>query len=213
MDELCFWKMKYIQKLIFLNIVLLIVSIIVNVSETKALTVDQKVQTLLSKVDYLIKNKGNNQMALNLALNLCNEAINLKPNNLAGYYSRGVVLGRMENYIGAIKNFSLVIQKNEKNKKSKFPAARKFRADCFLGLGIYKRAVKDYLIILKRSPKSGKIWCYLAETYAVMGEKNAALSAIKNGCKTGSHWCEKMKILQKKILLGKKIVPHKPLSN
>ena len=201
-------KMK---KLIFLNIVLLIISIIINVSETNALTVDQKVQTLLSRAEHFSK-KGNHQMALKF----CNEAIKLQPNNLAGYYVRGIVFGRMEVYIDAIENFSLVIKKEERNNKLKFPAARKFRADCFLGLGIYKYAVKDYLIMLKRNPKSdssGKIWFYLAETYAVIGEKNAALSAIKKGCKTGSHWCDHMKILQQKILLGEKITPHKPLSN
>ncbi|WP_020589549.1 tetratricopeptide repeat protein [Desulfobacter curvatus] len=208
MDESCFWKMQYIQRLIFLNIVLLIVSIIVNVSVTNALTVDQKVQTLLSKAEYLSK-KGNHQMAMKF----CNKAIKLQPNNLAGYYVRGFVFGRMEVYISAIKNFSLVIKKDEKNNKLKFPAARKFRADCYLGLRSYKYAVKDYLSLLKRSPKSGKIWYYLAETYAVIGEKNAALSAIKKGCNTGSHWCDHMKVLQQKILLGEKITPHKPLSN
>ena len=199
------------RKLIFLNIVLLIVSIIVNVSVSNALTVDQKVQTLLSRAEYLSK-KGNHQMALKF----CNETIKLQPNNLAGYYVRGFVFGRMKFYKGAIENFSLVIKKDERNKKLNFPKARKFRADCYLGLGIYEYAAKDYSIMLKKNPKSnksGKIWFYLAETYALMGKKNAAFSAIKNGCKTGSHWCNQMKVLQQKILLGKKITPHKPLSN
>ena len=151
-----------------------------------------------------------------MALKCCNEAIKLQPNNLAGYYVRGFVFGRMEDYKSAVENFSLVIRQDEKNKKLKFSKARKFRADCYLGLGLFKYAAKDYSIMVKRDPKSnksGKLWFYLAEACALMGESNAAFSAIKNGCKTGSHWCKKMEILQKKILLGKKIVPHKPLSN
>ena len=196
------------KKLIFFNIVLLIISIIINVSETNALTFDQKVQTLLSRAKYLSR-KGHHQMALKF----CNEAIKLQSNNLEGYYVRGFVFGRMEVYKAAIENFSLVIKKDERNKKLKFPGARKCRADCYLGLGLYKYAVKDYSIMLKRRPERGKIWYYLAETYAVMGQNKAALSAIKNGCKTESHWRRYMKVLQQKILLGEKITPHKPLSN
>ena len=200
------------KKLIFLNIVLLIVSIIVNVSETNALTVDQKVETLLSKAEYLSKKKGGHAFALKL----CHEAIKLQPGNLDTYYRRAFIYGRKGDYANAIKDFSIIIKYDEKAERRKYPSARKFRADCFMGLGYMQNAVDDYWVMLKRNPtsrKSGKIWNYLAEALALMNKTQEALEAIQRGCATGSHWCEKMKILQKKILTGQKIQPHRPLSN
>ena len=85
-----------------------------------------------------------------------------------------------------------------------------------MGLGKMQNAVDDYSAILERNPKSsssGKIWFYLAEALALMNRNDLAIKAIAKGCATGSHWCEKMKVLRKKILSGEKISPHMPLSN
>ncbi|NDY72407.1 hypothetical protein DO021_12105 [Desulfobacter hydrogenophilus] len=184
----------------------------IDLQISSAVTVSQKVHFLLTKAEDYSKNKGRHD----LALMICNKAIKLQPSNSEGYYRRAFVLGRMGDYFNAIKNFSLVIKKDEKNPKLKYPSARKFRGDCFMGLGYMQNAVDDYSAMLKRShksDKSGKIWFYMAEALSLMNKKKLSLQAIENGCATGSHWCAKMKLLQKKILTGKKIIPHKPLSN
>jgi len=85
-----------------------------------------------------------------------------------------------------------------------------------MGLGYMQNAIEDYSAILKRYPGndgSGKIWFYLAEALALTNRNDLAIKAIDNGCATGSHWCEAMKILREKIVSGEKIVPHKPFSN
>jgi hypothetical protein len=46
-----------------------------------------------------------------------------------------------------------------------------------------------------------------------MGKKDAALSAVRKGLATGSHWEGRLKTLQMQILTGEQITPHKPLSN
>lgn len=176
-----------------------------------AVTLEQKVHFLLEKAENYSK-KGNNDFALKM----CNEAIRLQPQNLDAYYRRGFVFGRAGSFGNAIRDFTLVMKHDEKNERLRFPAVRKFRADCFVAIGYLQNAIDDYSIMLKRNgrnDKSGKIWFYLAETYALMYRTDSALYAIKKGCATGSHWCKKMKILEKKILTGQKIVPHKPLSN
>lgn len=176
-----------------------------------AVKLEQKVHLLLVNAENYSK-KGNHEFALKM----CKEAIRLQPQNLDAYYRRGFVLGRAGAFVPAIRDFTLVLKQDEKNERLRFPAVRKFRADCFVAIGHLQNAIDDYSVMLKRDARSdgsGKIWFYLAETFALMNRTGSALNAIKNGCATGSHWCDKMKILQKKILTGERIVPHKPFSN
>ncbi|OGR12568.1 MAG: hypothetical protein A2097_11975 [Desulfobacula sp. GWF2_41_7] len=204
--------MKGYYRIVFYMIFVNICFSAIDLDFNFAMTVEQKVQLILAKAEDLSKNKGNHD----LALKMCNEAIKMQSGYLEPYYRRAFVFGRKGDYVNAVKDFSIVIKNDEKNEKMKYPAARKFRADCFMGLGYMQKAVDDYSVMLKRDSKSngsGKIWYYYAEALALMNKTELAVNAIQQGCSTGSHWCEKMRILQKKILIGEEIKPHKPFSN
>ena len=71
----------------------------------------------------------------------------------------------------------------------------------------------DYSVFLGRASKDGKVWSFLVEFLALMGKKEAALSAARKGIATGSHWGARLRTLQKQILMGEKNTPHNPLSN
>lgn len=173
---------------------------------------DQKIEALLHQAEKISQDRANHMMVLQL----CSEAIRLQPREVGTYYRCGFILGRMGDYVSAVKNFSYVIKNDGNGGRLKYPAARKFRADCFMGLGMLQNAIDDYSHIVKQNPKgdsTGKIWFYLAEALALANRKDLALNAIEQGCATGSHWCERMRFLQAKILKGERIVPHQPLSN
>ena len=184
----------------------------IGLPDAHAASNEQKIETLLNHAESYSKNKSNHSVVLKL----CNEAIRLQPREVGTYYRCGLILGRMGDYVSAVKNFSYVITNDGNGGRLKYPAARKFRADCFMGLGMLQNAIDDYSHIVKQNPKgdsTGKIWFYLAEALALANRKDLALNAIEQGCATGSHWCERMRFLQAKILKGEQIVPHQPLSN
>jgi len=106
---------------------------------SSAATVEQKVHFLLAKAEVYSKKQGKHA----LALKYCNQAIKLQPGNLRPYYRRAFVWGRKGNYVNAIKDFSFVIRKDKmKRKGRRFPAAPRFRADCYVAMGYYKKAVR-----------------------------------------------------------------------
>ena len=177
-----------------------------------AASTEQKIEALLNQAEKISQDRANHMTVLQL----CNEAVRLQPREVGTYYKCGLILGRMGDYVSAVKNFSYVITNDGNGGRFKYPAARKFRADCFMGLGMLQNAIEDYSHIVKQNPKSdksGKIWFYLAEALTLANRKDLALNAIEQGCGTGSHWCERMRLLQGKILKGEKVVAHKPLSN
>ena len=141
------------------------------------------------------------------ALQYINKAIKIQPKRMDLYYHRAIIIGRSGNYVEAIKEFSRFAS------HEKFSHAIRLRADCYMAIRMYENAAKDYLSFLKNSPRDGKVWSYLAETFALGGNKKAALGAVQRGLATKSHWSKRLKILQKQILTGKLIVPHKPLTN
>ena len=167
------------------------------------------------KIGVLVKNaeaysrQGNHSMALALY----NQAIHLQPSNTGLYYRRAAMFGRYGDYLSAVNDLTRVIRADERNKKRKFPAARKFRAECFATLGLLEKAVAEYKLILRLNPKSGKLWYYLAETYAYMQRQDLAMSAIQKGLATKTHWSGNLIGLQARISTGEKISLHRPFSN
>jgi tetratricopeptide (TPR) repeat protein len=147
------------------------------------------------------------------ALLMYNRAIKIAPDDPLLYYRRAAVYGRSGNYMSAINDLTLVINADEKNSKTRFPGARKFRAECFAVSGLPQKAVEDYTVLLRKNPSSGKLWYYLAEVFAVMHRNDLALEAIKRGLTTNSHWSGKLKGLQRRIMTGEKITLHPPFSN
>ena len=173
---------------------------------------DQKVEALSRRAKAYMK-KGDYIYALKCYDN----AIHLEPSNLGLYYGRAFALGRAGNYMAAINDFTLVIKKDEMHaKKNKtttnFCHAPRFRADCYMALGCMQKAVKDYIKFLK-SNKDSKVCSYLAEAFSLMGRNDLALKAIQKGLSTPSGWTGKLRAMQQRILTGKKITPHEPLSN
>ncbi|WP_432820708.1 tetratricopeptide repeat protein [Trichloromonas sp.] len=144
-----------------------------------------------------------------VALQLYEQAIRMSPGDLELYYRRAGVYGDAGHYVKAIKDLNQVINRGG----GKFSHAIRFRADCFMALGYYQQAVSDYLAFLRVAPKDGKVWSYLVEAYALMGQKQLALQAVNKGLATQSHWSGKLKKLQVQVMTGQRIKPHKPFSN
>ena len=142
-----------------------------------------------------------------LAVQLINKAISLQPGNLELYYKRGFILGRAGRYDLAIKTFNKLVPKKQ------FPHAVRFRGDCFMALGYYKRAAADYSKFLKKYPKDGKVWSYLVEALALMGDRSSAMAAAQKGIMAGSHWTKRLEVLYGQLASGQGIEPHQPLSN
>jgi tetratricopeptide (TPR) repeat protein len=179
--------------------------------------VDRRVNALLS-----IANTYSKQGKHVLALEAIGQAIKLRPGDFGLYYKSAFEWARAGNYVKAIEDFTKVIRADRvnaiKNKtKLHFAQAYRYRADCFMGIGYMQKAAADYIQFLGGFPngtsKDGKVWCYLAETFSLMGRNGLALKAIQKGLATGSHWTPKLISLQRQILSGEKITPHKPLSN
>jgi len=203
---------SYMKKYGYFFTVVLFVCVLFSVVDLRASlasTKNQKVYFLLNKAEVYSKKQGKHE----LALKMCNQAIKLQPGNLESYYRRAFIWGRKGSYVNAVKDFSIVIRKERRKKSRSFSHAPRFRADCYVALGCLQKAVDDYLFFLKDAPKDGKVWSYLVEVLARMKRNDLALQAVKKGLSTGSHWEGRLKKLQKKIILGEKIIPHRPLSN
>lgn len=147
-----------------------------------------------------------------LAINMYDQAIRISPGDMGLYYRRAFIFGAAGQYGSAIKDLNRVIGQGKMG-KGRFPAAVRFRADCFMALGQMQRASEDYLAFLRKDPGDGKVWSYLVEAYALMGRSDLALQAVNKGLATGSHWSGRLKSLQMQILTGETITPHKPFSN
>jgi tetratricopeptide (TPR) repeat protein len=142
-----------------------------------------------------------------MAFQHINKAIRLQPKRINLYYDRAFIIGRSGNYRKAIEELSRFVAHRN------FPHAIRFRADCYMAIGMYERATKDYLNFLKKQPKDGKVWSYLSESFALMGNTKAALWAVQKGLATRSPWSKRLMILQQQILGGKLIAPHQPFTN
>jgi tetratricopeptide (TPR) repeat protein len=140
-------------------------------------------------------------------------ASKMAPGDMELIYSRAAIYGRAGFYAQAVKDLSRVIREDEFLQKRRYPSARKFRAECLAILGQYVKSSADYQWLLKRHPGNGNIWYYLAELYAVMLRNDLALAAIDKGLSTKSHWKQRLKLLQKKIILGESVSLHAPFSN
>lgn len=147
------------------------------------------------------------------ALSMYNRAIKIAPAEPVLYYRRAAVYGRSGSYMSAINDLTQVIAADERNPKLRFPAARKFRAECFAVSGFTQKALEDYTALLRKNPRSGKLWYYIAEVYAVVHRNDLALEAIKRGLATDSHWSGKLKGLQRRIMTGERVTLHKPFTN
>lgn len=148
-----------------------------------------------------------------MAVKFCDQAIQLRPNDLSLFYQRALIWGRGGFYTNAVKDLSLVIREDGQSTRRRFPAARKFRAECFAVLGQMQRAVDEYKALLQENPQSGKLWYYMAEILAVMKRTAWALQAADRGIATGSHWAVRLEKLKNNILLGQEIKLHRPFSN
>lgn len=173
-------------------------------SDAFAANRNPQIEVLVRNADAYSK-QGNSAVALQLY----EQAIRMSPGDLELYYRRAGVYGDAGHYANAIKDLNQVINRGG----DKFPHAIRFRADCFMGLGYYQQAVADYLVFLRSAPKDGKVWSYLVEAYALMGQKQLALQAVNKGLATNSHWSDKLKKLRIQIMTGQRIKPHKPFSN
>ena len=138
------------------------------------------VDQLVNQAMYESK-KGNYSMAFQYI----NKAIGIQPKRIDLYYNRTFIIRGAGNYGKAKKEFSRFVSRKE------FSHAIRFRADCYMAIGMYERAVKDYLIFLKKQPKDVKVYSYLAEAFALAGNKKAALEAIQKGLETQSHWSKR----------------------
>lgn len=171
-----------------------------------------RVELLAGKASEYSK-KGNHMAALNMI----NRAIKMEPRNANLYYTRAFIFGRGGAYANAVRDFTSVINGDKAarraGKKASFPHAHRFRADCYLVLGQFKLAVRDYETFLDFAPKDGKVWYYLAESYALMGKRGFALDAVSKGLATGSHWSDRLRVLRRRLMAGEQIIPHKPFSN
>lgn len=189
---------KYNRFILFWSVLLFLSGGSVVFGQSAGKSVDQlTIQALYES------KKGNYSMAFQYI----NKAIGIQPTRINLYYNRAFIIGRAGHYGKAIKEFSRFVSHKE------FPHAIRFRADCYIAIGMYKRAAKDYLSFLKNQPRDGKVWSYLAESLALAGNTKAALGAIQKGLATRSHWSKRLMILQEQILAGKLIVPHKPFTN
>lgn len=142
-----------------------------------------------------------------LAVSYINEAIKLEPKREDLYYRRAFILGRASLYAFAIRDFSRFVG------GEKYPHAIRFRGDCYLGMGDYSRAAKDYADFVRKAPSDGKVWFYLAEALTLGGNSQGALEAIAKGLAANSHWSDRLRELQEAILMNQTIKPHRPLSN
>ena len=161
------------------------------------------VESLIAMAERLSKEEGKEY----LAIRYINEAIKQQPKRTELYYKRAFILGRARQYVYAIQDFNIFV------KHKNYPHAIRFRADCYMALGNYPQAARDYMTFLRKQPEDGKVWSYLAEAFALMGDRNSALDATGKGLATKSHWSPRLLELQKSILLNEKIKPHKPFSN
>lgn len=168
-----------------------------------AVTLQEHVNGLVHQADQYSKDDKKKF----IAIAYINEAIKLQPRNLQLYYKRAFILGRAGLYNEAINEFTRFVRHKE------FPHAVRFRADCFMAIHDMPRAVRDYRAFLAREAKDGKVWSYLVEAYALMGDTHNALKAVNQGLATGSHWSGRLQSLQAQIVSGQRIKPHKPLSN
>ena len=174
-----------------------------------AVTRQQYVDGLVSKANHYSQQEGKSF----LAINYINEAVKLQPRNLNIYSKRAFIYGRLNLYTEAIKDLTFILRNDTGRRK--FPSSWKYRAECYSAIGAYARAIADYkrMINNRTNKKSGKIWYYYAELLWFMGNKDEALKAVSIGLKTGSHWVGKIKTLENKILLGKRVKLHRPFSN
>jgi tetratricopeptide (TPR) repeat protein len=172
-------------------------------SFSHAVTRQEYVNNLINQAEKYSKQNGKQA----IALAYINEAIKLDPRNANLYYKRASIFGHMGQYPYAIEDLNKFVN------NSKYPHAIRLRADCFMAIGEFQRAANDYSVFLSHAPNDGKVWSYLTEALALMGKKEAAMAATRKGLATNSHWSSRLNELQMKILLGEKIIPHKPFSN
>lgn len=170
---------------------------------SEAATRHEIADRLAEQADRYSRQRGNQF----LAISYINKAINLQPKRADLYYQRAFILGRAGRYVHAINDFNRFVNSR------KYSHAIRFRADCFMALGMFQKAVNDYMVFLRNAPKDGKVWSYLAEALFFMGRSDLALDATRKGLATGSHWSKRLSELRKKIMAGERITPHKPLSN
>lgn len=185
------------------TIILIFLSLLIWNSILHAATREESAEKFAEQAAQYSRQKGKHF----LAVAYINRAIKLQPKRAELYYKRAMILGRVGQYAPAISDLNRFVN----NKK--YPHAIRFRADCFMALGIFQKAAKDYTVFLRFDPKDGKVWSYLTEALALMGRKDLALDAARKGLATGSHWSKRLSELQRKILMGEMITPHKPFSN
>jgi predicted Zn-dependent protease len=162
-----------------------------------------KLKTLVEKADRYSRQPGKGE----LALSYMNKAIQLQPGNKDLYYRRAFVMGRIGAYSAAIQEFSRFVNMQG------YDHAVRFRGDCFMALNDFRSASRDYLAFLRKAPGDSKVWLYLAESFALMGDKKSALEAVDRGLATGGHWSKALQNMRIKIMTDQRIIPHKPLSN
>lgn len=195
-------KLKFV---IYISFACLLVLTVSNFS--LAVSREEYANSLSQQAEQYSKQKGKEF----LALGYINEAIKLQPSNLNNYYRRAFVLGRARLYAAAINDLNLVIRNDPGNKK--FPSALKYRAECYAAMNDIDNAIKDYRRMLKRAPKSDKLWLYYAELLWFAGMKSESLKAIEMGYLANGHRRGKLKNLHKKILSGERVKLHTPFSN
>lgn len=148
-----------------------------------------------------------------MAIKSFDQAMKLQPNNLTLYYERASMSGRAGYYMNAINDYTTVINQDGLSGKNSFSHAPRFRADCYMAVGNYPGAIQDYNSFLRGAPDDGKVWSYMAEALSLSYRNDLALTAIQRGLATNSHWSKRLKDLQRQIMTGERIKPHKPLSN
>jgi tetratricopeptide (TPR) repeat protein len=147
------------------------------------------------------------------AIKSFDKAMKLRPNDLALHYERASMSGRAGYFMNAIKDYTYVINQDGLSGGGIFSHAPRFRADCYMAIGNYQGAIQDYNTFLRGAPGDGKVWSYMAEALSLSFRNDLALAAIRRGLATESHWSKRLKVLQRQIMTGEKIKPHKPLSN
>ncbi len=188
----------------------LLLCFVVLSGSVSAVTRQQYINDLISKANHYSQQEGKSF----LAINYINEAVKLQPRNLDIYFKRAAIYARLKLFPEAIKDLDLVYRNAHGRKK--YTKAIKYRAECYAAVGEYGRAINDYKTMINNSSKKGgigKIYYYYAELLWFIGNKNEALKVINRGKMTGSHWIEKMKVLENKISLGERVTLHRPFSN
>ena len=142
------------------------------VAEDKIFLANQKVEEanrLWERGDY------------NGAIKLCNEAIELNPNNEWAYSRRGTAyFDGLKQYDAAIRDYNKALELNPN-----MSAAYFYRGNAYGNSGQYERALQDYNKAIELNPNSAKIYHNRGICYFYIGQYEQAIQNLDKAISLG----------------------------